>query len=307
MRPPRERVWVVRLGDGATVAEIVSRLVPTPAEARAVLAEGRVFIGRQRVTSGGQRVRVGERVRVGAGGRAEASPEIEILFEGDGLLACVKPAGLPTVPDTHGASHALTSLVQAQRKTKLGVTSRLDRDVSGVVIFTTTPEAEERLRRAREEGTYHRRYVAIATTTLEVGESGWWTSPIGRANNPKLRAIHGMEAKEATTHYACVAKAGSFGLLAIDPVTGRTHQIRLHASHAGMPLLGDADYGGARRVVLGTGAVREISRIALHAARVIVPTPRGNEAMTLKAPAPQELIDLWLALGGDSEAWNRAT
>ena len=93
-----------------------------------------------------------------------------MIWERDGMLACNKPAGMPTVPDHGGASHSLVALAAQSigRKTAdMFVTSRLDREVSGVVIFATTAEAEGRLRRAREEGRYARRYVAIAAAPAE--------------------------------------------------------------------------------------------------------------------------------------------
>jgi 23S rRNA pseudouridine955/2504/2580 synthase/23S rRNA pseudouridine1911/1915/1917 synthase len=88
-------------------------------------------------------------------------------------------------------------------------------------------------------------------------------------------------------------------LLRVEPATGRTHQIRVHAAHAGVPLLGDGDYGGQRRVVNTDGSVHALSRIALHALRVEVPLPDGN-IWNLVAPPPTELMQLWQALGGNA-------
>jgi 23S rRNA pseudouridine955/2504/2580 synthase/23S rRNA pseudouridine1911/1915/1917 synthase len=91
-------------------------------------------------------------------------------------------------------------------------------------------------------------------------------------------------------------------MLAVAPVTGRTHQIRVHAAHAGAPLLGDRAYGGPVRLTLPSGRVIEPGRIALHAARVVVPRPAG-EPLVLSAPLPPELASLWSALGGEPAAW----
>ena len=102
------------------------------------------------------------------------------------------------------------------------------------------------------------------------------------------------------THYAVVALAPPYALLALSPVTGRTHQIRVHASHAGAPLLGDRAYGGPARATLPSGRVLAFDRIALHAARVTL------DGTVIESPVPEKLRALWLALGGDGAAWEKA-
>lgn len=284
----REKLWVVRPGDGTTVAEIVARAGERPD----AVADGRVFVGPRRVTSAAAPVRPGDRVRIGAP-RPTATTRVEVLFERDDLVAVVKPAGLPTVPDHDGGAHALVAQVAAAVGAReLRVTSRLDRDVSGVVVFARTAAAEARLKEARARGAYERRYVAIAQggDRLE-GEAGEWASPI--------------DDKPSTSRWRAVARAGGLVLLAVDPVTGRTHQIRIHASRAGAPLVGDPTYGGPARLVLADGRVLAPGRIALHAARVVVPGRDGP--IEARAPVPRALSELWAALGGEDEAWDRAT
>ncbi len=99
-----------------------------------------------------------------------------------------------------------------------------------------------------------------------------------------------------------VATASHAALLAAWPVTGRTHQIRVHASHAGAPLIGDRDYGAARTLVLPSGKVLAFERIALHCAHV-----RVADIVDVRAPVPAELRDLWRALGGDDASFGAAT
>jgi 23S rRNA-/tRNA-specific pseudouridylate synthase len=86
-------------------------------------------------------------------------------------------------------------------------------------------------------------------------------------------------------------------LLALEPVTGRTHQLRVHASHASSPLYGDAAYGGPRKIVRTDGSVEALGRVALHAAWVQLPLEGG---LRVEAPIPEELVSLWLALGGQA-------
>lgn len=307
--------WVVRANDGATVADILR----AAREPETAVAEGRVFLGKHRVNDGATAVRPGDEVRIGQptpGRGAGAASPIPILLSADELVACLKPAGIPTVPDHAASSHSLVHRVAAQLRVpvaQLRITSRLDRDVSGVVVFARSEAAEARLKDARSSGRYVRRYVAIAANAdaLLSARRGAWTASIGRAADPRLRAAvepgdpSGREAKSARTAYAVVAEASSFALLAVAPETGRTHQIRLHASHAGAPLLGDRDYGGPSRVTTGDGRIVAVDRIALHAARVEVPGAAGRRH-SIEAPIPPELTRAWSALGGALEAWDTA-
>ncbi|MBV9946785.1 MAG: hypothetical protein JOZ69_08060 [Myxococcales bacterium] len=111
-----------------------------------------------------------------------------------------------------------------------------------------------------------------------------------------------------TRYVVCARVASGAALLGVAPVTGRTHQIRVHASHAGAPLFGDRAYGGPTRATLPNGRTLELGRVALHAARVSVPGASPDRPLfEACAPIPRELADLWSALGGDSEAWERAS
>ncbi len=297
------RAWVVRPGDGATVNDVL-RALEEPSSA---IDEGRVFLGRMRVTHGETPVRVGDEVLVS---EARASFDVKILARTSDLLAVEKPAGVPTIPDHVGSSHTL--LAAAARavglaESDLHPTSRLDRDVSGVVVFALTPRGRERLGAAREAGTYARRYVALASKAPSPAH-GTWTAPIGRAKDPRHRAANGRDAVHAETSYSVVAEASGVALLAVAPHTGRTHQIRVHASFAKAPLLGDRTYGGPTRVTVRVGPtaghVIPLRRIALHAARVTVPEARGP--LEARAEVPEDLREIWSALGGDPRAWDTA-
>jgi RluA family pseudouridine synthase len=292
--------WIVRPGDGPTVGDVLAR---AGADERAV-ADGRVFVGPRRVRRADEAVREGDVVSVAAPQPPIAAPVTLLARESD-LVAADKPAGIPTIADHAGASHALVALVARAigvDAARVHPTSRLDRDVSGVVVFATTKAAAERLHRARAEGRYERRYVAIAARAPEP-ERGRWDASIGRTRDPRLRAAWGRDAAEAKTLYAVTSLCPSGeAMLALAPLTGRTHQIRVHASHAGAPLLGDRAYGGPTRLTLPGGRVVAPGRIALHAARVTVPRDDGA-LLEIRSPLPPELVELWSALGGDPAAW----
>jgi 23S rRNA-/tRNA-specific pseudouridylate synthase len=283
--------WVVRPGDGATVGEVLARAGADP---RAV-ADGRVFLGRIRVEDARTAVRPGDELTVGAARGREA--DVAVLLRGHGLLAVDKPAGVPTVPDHGGRAGTLWALaarVARLPEDALHPTSRLDRDVSGVVIFALTAEAAARLRRARGAGSYARTYVAIARARPDavLADEGVWDGPIGRARDPRLRAVGGRDAVPARTRFRVVRRREELVWLELEPDTGRTHQLRVHASHAGAPLVGDVSYGGPKQLVRTSGEVVRVGRVALHCARVVVPGEDGAP-LAIESPVPALFELLW--------------
>lgn len=278
--------WVVREGDGKTVSDIVARLA---GRAEAV-EEGRVFIGRRRVTRPDESVSIGDEVTV-VSGSAEAAV-VRVLAERSSVYAVGKPAGLPTEPDRHGGRslvRSLAALLSAPERS-LHAATRLDSMVTGIVIVARGREAARRVDTWQRTGQLRRTYVGLAEGTVEP-PSGSWSSPIGK----------GSELRDATTRYARVASVNAADLAAVslvgfEPVTGRLHQIRVHASRAGHPLLGDGRHGGARRVVLESGRVLPCARPLLHAGRVVVSD--GAPEWRVEDPVPDDLRDAWVLLGG---------
>jgi 23S rRNA-/tRNA-specific pseudouridylate synthase len=290
--------WIAGPLDGPTVQHVLERIGAD----RSAIQDGRVFLGRKRVRRADEPIREGDVVEVAP---ARRHADLRVLGRCDDLIAVDKPAGIPTIGDHFGIAHSLVGLcAQALGRVAASVhpTSRLDRDVSGVVVFALTAEAARRVHRARAAGQYGRRYVAIAARPPHPS-SGLWDAPIGRATLPRQRAAGGRHAAPSRTRYrTCSEVANAWAMLAAWPETGRTHQIRVHAAHAGAPLIGDRTYGGPVRVTLDTGRVIEARRIALHALRVEVPDGHGGRFVAT-APVPIELESLWSDLGGDPAAW----
>ena len=294
--------WVVRPDATPRVTDVLLAM----GEPASAIADGRVFLGRTRV-SADREVAPGDEVTVHEA-RATAARVSVLHFDG-GLLVADKPASVPTIADHRGHEGSLLSLVAREvglDPRELHPTSRLDRGVSGVVVFATDERARAHLSDARERGDYGRRYAAVTTSTT-LADSGEWRAPIGRhPRDARLRAARGKDAVPAETRWFVAARGPRASLLGVTPVTGRTHQIRVHASDAKAPLLGDSAYGGSARVTSSTGAITSLERVALHCAWVRVPAPHGGEPLTFRSDVPAELRAAWRALGGDDEAWARA-
>lgn len=226
------------------------------------------------------------------------------LYRDGHWLALSKPPGLVTTPPTSRGARSLVEFAKeiAPRATHHHPLSRLDADVSGVVLFALTQEAVDLAVKARAEGTYARRYVGL-TSPIPASVKGVWSDPISIDRRDRTRRTTGPgdDTRDAETRYEVLATAGEVAFVVFVPVTGRTHQIRVHAKAAGAPLLGDIAYGGAKRVTLDDGAVIPAQRAMLHAWRVRVPGAKR----VIEAPLADDLVAVWTQSGGVSDPLTR--
>lgn len=218
----------------------------------------------------------------------------EIVHDDRHLLIVVKPAGIATTAP--GGKDSLTQRLEREHGA-LHPTSRLDAEVTGLVTFAKTREARERLLVARAEGRYHRGYLAIASREPPERE-GTWDAPI--AIDPRDRTLRiagrGERTQEARTTFLVREIARGRAALWLTPHTGRTHQLRVHAAHAGLPLVGDVRYGGEKRIALDDGSIVTARRTMLHCAWLHLPD------LELCARAPDDMRTIWTRLGGTEAA-----
>ncbi|MFT7485358.1 MAG: 23S rRNA pseudouridine1911/1915/1917 synthase [Candidatus Paceibacteria bacterium] len=215
------------------------------------------------------------------------SAALEVLHCDNHLLVLNKPAGLPTVPDDSGDA-SLLDLGKAWIKTEynkpgavfLGVVHRLDRPVSGVLLFARTSKAAERLSQQFRERETEKVYWGLVLETLEKtsGEIEHWLWK-DRDRNRVHVVDEGREgAKFARTSYRYLGQKQGGTWLELRPHTGRSHQLRVACASLGSPLLGDLKYGAERPL--------SDKSIALHARRLGIVHPTLKQPLTFEAKAP---------------------
>lgn len=234
-----------------------------------------------------------------------ASMQLTVLFRDAELFVVDKPPRIATTsPD---GKNCLTELAQRMNRgaPRVHPTSRLDRDVTGVVIFARTDRAITALLEARASGSYRRRYEALLSGAV-AEDAGRWTWAIAIDPRDKARRITldpgqtGERLQAASSRFEVIARAPLATRASLFPETGRTHQLRVHAARAGHPLVGDVAYGGPKRVVRPDGSVVTANRPMLHCALVEVPHPATGEPMRFEAKVPDDLESAWSAIMPDA-------
>ena len=173
---------------------------------------------------------------------AEDGP-LTILYEDDHLLAVDKPAGMLIHPSRSKFDGTLANYVagyyqKTGQKSAFHPLTRLDRDTFGIVLLAKNAHVHTLLQQTRVQKTYH-----ALTFGWGEKETGTIDAPIARRELPSLLRYVSPDGKPSVTEFAVLERAGQICKLALRPVTGRTHQLRVHCAHTGHPILGDPQYG----------------------------------------------------------------
>ncbi|MHC4176141.1 MAG: RluA family pseudouridine synthase [Planctomycetota bacterium] len=218
---------------------------------------------------------------------------LEVLYEDNHLLAVNKPAGLPTM-GTPAGRPTLLSVAKQHIKERyhkpgnvyLGVMSRLDAPVTGVVLLARTSKAARRVTQQFRAGTVEKIYWTIVEGSIKP-PSDECVDWVGKDERHRRMHIVGPSlpgAKQARLAYRRLGPVEQDSLLEVELRTGRKHQIRLQLARRGYPILGDRKYGSRRRWPVG---------IALHARRLVISHPVGGAPLELEAPLPS----VWRGFG----------
>ena len=250
---------------------------------------------------------------------------LDILYEDDFVIALRKPSGMPTHP-SHGhltdtlANALAHRYAEAAEPFVFRPLGRLDRNTSGVVVAGKTRASSGCLGRSLVRGEVTKRYIAVLVGEMPLSDTVHTVNaPIYRVEEPCEGGFAGIKravgdperdgAVKAVTRYRVLAVGGGHTLVLCEPVTGRTHQLRVHFSHLGYPILGDDLYGRADSLML---------RHALHALSLSVPMPFSRmredirdtavpfagceEGLALNTPTPDGFLHVWAPLPADMAA-----
>lgn len=274
-----------------------------------VVRRGEVRVNKGRVKPS-YRLRAGDAVRIPpTRASADEAPIIppalasrlaaRIIYEDERLIAVDKPAGLAV----HGGSGISAGLIESMRAarpelTALELVHRLDRDTSGCILLAKRPSALREVHRLIRTNAVDKRYLALVCgqpprTALDV------TAPLRKnvlAGGERIVRVDPLEGKDARTRFRTLGQYGRWSLVEAALLTGRTHQIRVHAAHLHLPIAGDDKYGSneCNREVRELG----LNRMFLHAAKLRFKPEWREHPLAIAAPLPEDLLGVIERLGG---------
>ncbi|QOR38415.1 RluA family pseudouridine synthase [Billgrantia diversa] len=307
MAEGRDVQWV-EVGEGQSGQRVdnflITRLKGVPRTlVYRIVRKGEVRVNKKRVKAD-YRLQVGDMVRIPPLKLAprEAVKQVSeglrnllagsVLVEGPGWLVLNKPAGLPV----HGGSGVKIGLIEALRQVRedldfLELVHRLDRDTSGCLLLAKSRPALLTLNEALKHHQMDKRYLALVAGRWPARRE-FVSARLDRydAGNGERRVRVDAAGKVARTRFAVREAYPKATLIEAEPVTGRTHQIRVHAAHAGYPLLGDDKYGSREGMSLARHL--GLSRLFLHAESLTFPEPSSGRPVQIRAPLPEELEEV---------------
>jgi 23S rRNA pseudouridine1911/1915/1917 synthase len=289
--------------DGARLDAFLTTLLPTYSRSsvQRLIKDGHVSgaVGALRpstVVRTGQQYEVEIPAPIAAVPEPEALP-IRIVFEDRDVVVLDKPAGMVVHP---GAGHSGGTLVNALLhhvkdlsgvggELRPGIVHRLDRGTSGLMVVAKNDRAHQELARQFADREVEKEYVALVWGVVHTGRR--IDAPIGRDPNDRQRmSTRARRARNAVTRVTFSRDLDGVSLLHVAIATGRTHQIRVHLSAIGHPIVGDSTYGGVRRrTAAHLRAVQRLERPFLHSARLVFTHPGDERRGEFDSPLPLDL------------------
>jgi 23S rRNA pseudouridine1911/1915/1917 synthase len=271
------------------------------AQIQRLIKEGQITMG-GKATKASHRLEGGEQLRVRLPEPVETAlvPEaipLDIRYEDEDIIIINKPAGMVVHPAPGHERGTLVNAVLSHApdlpgvggEKRPGIVHRLDKDTSGLIVVAKHDVALRGVQRQFKQRSVRKVYLALVEGHIQPSEA-LIDAPIGRDPRQRKRMAvippnRSARARPAQTSYKLVDRYGDFSLVACYPLTGRTHQIRVHLAFAGFPIVGDAIYGRRKQRL-------PLKRHFLHAAELTFRRPSDGESVTFRAELPPELQQL---------------
>jgi 23S rRNA pseudouridine1911/1915/1917 synthase len=225
---------------------------------------------------------------------------LNIVYEDDDIIVINKQFGLVTHPGAGNWTGTLANALLYYDSTlssldRAGIVHRLDKNTSGLMVIARNEKSQKYLVEQLQNHSVHREYSAIVYGHMISG--GTADEPLGRDPKDRVKQAVIASGKEAITHYRVIDRFKSHTHVKAILETGRTHQIRVHLSYLGCPLIGDPMYGGRVRFPKKAGkelkeALLNFQRQALHSKKLTLRHPISGEIMSWKAPLPDDMLKL---------------
>lgn len=270
--------------DGLRLDQALAKRVPelSRAKARVLIEQGSAFVDRKRVKVASRLVRKGQALSLEA-----LAPIASVRLNLDDMIVCEdsslvvfnKPSGLLSAPTPESDQNNLHRAAEVRNNAQLWLVHRLDRPTSGLIVFAKTKQAAAKLSQALVDHSMRRQYLAIL---------------LGQLGEPTVTVRTPIEGRAAATQFSTLERRGGQSLVRAQLETGRTHQVRIHATSLGCPVVGDRRHGVA---LLGRPEHPSAPRLLLHAAQLSFIHPATGRPVEFECPLPPDMGAYWELVG----------
>ena len=292
---------------GQRLDSVIAKLFPdfSRSKLKNWLDSGSVFVNDDPLMKPSKKVTGGEEIKIFIKEERIISAEpqdipFEAIYESKDFIVVNKSAGMVVHPGAGNYKNTLLNALlfkfpELENLPRAGIVHRLDKDTSGLMIVARNQNAFKNLSEQISQRLVKRTYQAFVVGN--VSRSGIVEEPIGRHPRNRQKQAVTNKGKYALTKYSIVKKYGNYTHLEVNLETGRTHQIRVHMSHIGFPLIGDVLYGRKKRFAKSTNSdlrevIEKFPRQALHASNLSFEDASNKKVLNFKSPLSKDILTL---------------